>query len=73
MELYDTANTFIKWVESCTKQSQLDLLNEIIDPFVCVRFMGNIDLSHQVARILVALQEQSKIVSKAPFPVLNMN
>jgi len=73
MELYETSNTFIKWIESCTKQQQLDLLNEIIDPFVCIRFMGNPDLSHQVGRILVALQEQSKIVCKEPFPILNMN
>lgn len=72
MNIYDTANTFIKWIESCNQQEQLDLLNEIIGSFVCERYAGNPDLAHQVARILVALQEQSKIVAKEPHP-LNMN
>ena len=60
MELYETANTLIKWVESCTKQPQLDLLNELIDSLVITRFIGKPDLSHQVCRILLAFRNSLK-------------
>lgn len=73
MTLKDTASTLIKWAESSTTLEQLELLDSLIDRFLINRFRGDISLASEVAKVLIALQGQSKIVAKEPMPETTMN
>lgn len=73
MTLRDASDTFIRWAGSCTREDQLSLLNEAIDSLIIARYRADPSLTHEVSRIMIAIQEQAKIVQKEPFPVLNLN
>lgn len=73
MVLRDAADTFIRWATSCVREDQLSLLNEAVDSLIIARYRTDPSLTHEVCRIMVAIQEQAKIVEKEPFLILNMN
>lgn len=73
MTLRETANCLIKWVESSTNEDHLKLLNELIDPFIINRFRGDMELAHEVAKILLSMQRQSSIIMGSSISELVMN
>lgn len=54
----EVSDTLIAWTASCTTQEQTELINECIDKFLIERFKGNLQLAHEVTRVMVALQNK---------------
>lgn len=73
MTLQETADTLIKWCNSCDKFEQVELLDSLVERFVIHPFRSHIELNHQVTRILVAIRDRSFSLREEPKYTTSLN
>lgn len=73
MKINEVQETILKWVKSCDKEEQIDLLAEVVAEFVVMRFEGKEDKRLiEITRdyLLREMAEQKLIIKRLYFQSL---
>ncbi len=71
MNLQDTKETILKWIFSCEKEDQVDLLTEVVTEFVSIRFRHEGKFCELATEELIrALVDQKILIKRIAFQSL---
>ena len=64
MDIFETRDTIERWIYSCDKEEQINLLADVVSEFVVIRFekKANIDTIEDVRGYLIQKMAEQKLL-----------